>query len=101
MKAQEILAFWAIEPQPIAQQLEPLATDMSVGQRKASRFEQDGAEIGHVEDVGAVGDRGGALGEQCRGHQLEDAVLGTPDDDVAGKAVPTCDKKAFTHNDTA
>src|SRR5688572_15514019 len=53
MEAQEILALRAIEPQPIAQQLEPLAADMSVGQRKASRFEQDRAEIGHVENVGA------------------------------------------------
>ncbi|CPA05476.1 Uncharacterised protein [Mycobacterium tuberculosis] len=33
----------------------------------------------HIEDVGTVGDRAGALGQQRRSHELEHAVLGAAD----------------------
>lgn len=57
---------------------------------------------GDVEDVGgAIGDDTGAFGEQRRGHQLQNTVLCTTDDDLTHEPVTTGDEKAFTHNATA
>ena len=55
------------------------AVELDVGAQAA----QDLRHQRHVEDVRAVGDRAGALGQQRGRHQLEHAVLGSPDGNFA------------------
>ena len=52
------------------------------GDRRAELLEQPRHHV-HVEDVGHVRDRRAPLGEQGGGHQLQRAVLGTVDGDLA------------------
>ena len=60
--------------------------------------------LGHqrdVENVWAVGDGAGALGQQSRSHQLENAVLRAAHRHFADEPVATGYQKAFTHSSTA
>ena len=57
-------------------------------------------QLGHdrdVEDVRDVGDRGAAPGEQGGGHELQDAVLGAHDADLALEALTARDPEHLLH----